>query len=211
MVELAVFGTLVLFALGVLIRFGLAFNARQEVTMEAFRNALRQAAAQRGDPGDELAAAQYVVVQDRMVPDPSEPFGLNPRNRVGGSAQVVWGHFLTFLDGEDDENRVWFRINGAPPIRYDTAELPSRKSQIQPLGDTNRLLRTFAQQHRNESLAAQTITNTTQAQQLDAVTTTIFLKGCTPETKATCRQQNVLSAFQQLTDREWVTPHAPPQ
>lgn len=90
LLELAIFGTLALLALGFLIRIGLLVNYRQEIQMNTFRRALAAADAD-AKAGNPTVQVDYLHLRDRLVPDPST-FGIMPRAQAQGSSSVLWGN-----------------------------------------------------------------------------------------------------------------------
>lgn len=87
LVELAVFGSLLLFLIGYLVSSALQYDHRQQVKMEAFRRALASAAGTT-DPNGPISTS-HVVIQDRRIPDPSDPFGVGSPSPVIGQAGVT--------------------------------------------------------------------------------------------------------------------------
>lgn len=129
MVEVAIFGTFLLFGLSLLVRFGLQQYHSLQTQQEAFRYALKEAyetRAYNGQPGSrppagaerpELAAdnsSQTLLVKDVYVPDPSDPFGTGQHLASVSSGAVQWGtdraEFLNPLD-DDGLPRVVAQIN----------------------------------------------------------------------------------------------------
>ncbi len=87
LLELGVFGSLLIMLLGVLVSYGLRYNFQQETTMNAFRRAL---AAAYNTPNDDYPYSVSIVERDyRHIPDPSNPFG------VGGISPSVAGYTVT--------------------------------------------------------------------------------------------------------------------
>lgn len=100
MVELAVFGSLLLVVLGGLIRFGLAATYSQQLEQDSFRKALATPSG----------SVSYTLVEDRLVPGAGGgAFPLSSRSRVVGTAQVLWDVDL-FTEGDDTS--AMMEING---------------------------------------------------------------------------------------------------
>lgn len=87
LVELAIFGGLLLMLLGVLISSGLNADFNQSMTMETFRRALKSAKNSSND--GQPTSTSYVVVQDRHVPNPNHPLALGSVIPFSGSAGVT--------------------------------------------------------------------------------------------------------------------------
>ncbi|MBI2495483.1 MAG: hypothetical protein HYY59_02095 [Candidatus Omnitrophica bacterium] len=81
LVELAVFGSVLLLLLGVLLNYGLNAEYNQQAMMEAFRRALSLA------PGP--GKSSVTVIRDRYIPNPSNPFALGSVYPVAVSARVT--------------------------------------------------------------------------------------------------------------------------
>lgn len=100
LVELGIFGSLLILLLGVLINYGLEADYRQFAAMEAFRGALREA-AQPANPTNPACAdplsidcvtrggGSMTVVRDRHIPDPSDPFTIGSAIPIVASADVL--------------------------------------------------------------------------------------------------------------------------
>jgi len=87
LVEIAVFGSLLLLLLGFLLDYGLQYNYQQEVKMEAFRRALRMAGE------SDLAKSQEIVlVKDLHIPDPGDRFALGQRAPFRGASSIFWSN-----------------------------------------------------------------------------------------------------------------------
>lgn len=102
MLELATFGSLVLFCLALLVHFGLSMNYQQNAQMQAFRKALKLAYYKQG-PGSQ---ASIVMVNDKPVVDPRDKWGFGDRVPVGGGATVTWDPNLNAMytsGGYDEE------------------------------------------------------------------------------------------------------------
>lgn len=84
--ELAVFGSILLFCLAVLVQYGLQANYQQQLQMEAFRRAQKMA-FERSGPN---SAASLVLIKDKPFPDPRDQFGFAERNTVAAGEGVVW-------------------------------------------------------------------------------------------------------------------------
>ncbi len=81
-VELAIFGSLILLALGVFVRYGLSANCSQKITMDAHQKA-------RAEMGGNAESTTYIVLRDKPMPNPSDPFGIASRGSVFFASESV--------------------------------------------------------------------------------------------------------------------------
>lgn len=88
--ELATFGSVLLFCLALLIHFGLQMNYQQNVQMQAFRKALKLAYYKQG-PNSQ---ASLTMIKDKPAVDPRDRWGFADRVSIGGSAAVTWSNTL---------------------------------------------------------------------------------------------------------------------
>ncbi len=95
LLELAIFGSLLLMLLGVLVGYGLRYNFQQQATMEAFRKA--QEFAYKDDEGAPRGSASYTVIKDRHIPDPQNPFGVGQVSPIMASASVTRDTYMDAL------------------------------------------------------------------------------------------------------------------
>jgi hypothetical protein len=109
LVEFAIFGSLALLALAFLIQIGLEINYQQEIDQGAFRRAL----VEGKEEGDyESQNLTYIMVRERQMPDPSQPFAIMPRRRTEAASTVVWGERLAHLADEyESEPRTILDFN----------------------------------------------------------------------------------------------------
>jgi hypothetical protein len=87
MIELAIFGSLMILTLGVLLNYGMNYDFRQEALMRSFRGALASAAEPVAG-GDPIGSASYTVLDDRHIPNPASPFGIGSAVPISGSGSV---------------------------------------------------------------------------------------------------------------------------
>jgi len=88
MLELSIFGSLMLLVLGLIVSYGLNADYNQAAQMSAFRKALHLA----GEPdasGEPIGSASYSSIQERYFANPSHPLGLGSPTTVSSSASVV--------------------------------------------------------------------------------------------------------------------------
>ena len=113
MLELAVFGSLLLLVLGALVNYGLNAEFSQHATMETFRQALVDAAKSplNGQP----AAVSHLRIQNRHIPNPSHPFGLGSAIPVAAQAGVTRNFQMQEIGTTVAElPRLQMTIQGAP-------------------------------------------------------------------------------------------------
>lgn len=112
--ELATFGSVVLFCLALLIHFGLQMNYQQNVQMQAFRKGLTMAYNSQGP----ASQASLAVIKEKPVVDPRDRWGFADRVPVGGGASITWSNTL---------NGVYVNSVSDTP---DNADLPSTHMQV---------------------------------------------------------------------------------
>ncbi len=89
MLELAVFGSLMLMVLGALVNYGLNADASQRAMMGSFRQALSDA-ARTHDPNDPTPmSVSRLLIHDQHFPDPSNPFAVGSMVPTSASAGGV--------------------------------------------------------------------------------------------------------------------------
>lgn len=91
LLELSVFGTILIMLMGVLVNYGLRYNFQQQAMQEAFRKALGAASLSVPDtnPTSYQGHASYTLIKDRHIPDAGNPFGLGSVMPFSGSANVI--------------------------------------------------------------------------------------------------------------------------
>jgi hypothetical protein len=95
--ELAVFGSILLILLGVLINYGLRYNYQQQIEQAAFSKAMVSAKEANWDYYP--SSVQHVVIKDVHIPDPANPFAIGSLTTLMGSAAVTRsysGNFPTY-------------------------------------------------------------------------------------------------------------------
>lgn len=97
--ELAVFGSVALFCLAMLIRFGLIFNYQQRIQAEAFRKAVLKAY----QLSQNQIQVSYSISRDRRIPDPQDPYGaFSGRIPLSASSSVSFSQrMLSGVSGND--------------------------------------------------------------------------------------------------------------
>ncbi len=117
LMELAIFGSVLLFCLAMLVQYGMEANYQQQVEMEAFRKAQKMA-FNRSGPN---AATSLVLIKDKGIPDPRDQFGYAERNPTVSGQNVVWDteqqaqYVKKFTDNPKPEDlpAVFFEIDWA--------------------------------------------------------------------------------------------------
>jgi hypothetical protein len=101
--ELAIFGSIILMLLGILVNYGLKYNFQQQLYQHAFRIAL-----QKGSQAvhDNHAQLDPMLIRQTHVPDPSNPWGT--------------GQVIPMIASESAVTRT-YRLMGSPEVK---AELP---------------------------------------------------------------------------------------
>ncbi|MFH1245413.1 MAG: hypothetical protein V1662_02920 [Candidatus Omnitrophota bacterium] len=135
LVELAALGTVLIFCLGLLMRYGMTENYSQEATMGAFRKAFVRARSgdtrerKRGQnaynpgwayentnpplPSNHWRNVQYVVINDKIQPSTAGVLSVDERLPAGAAASAVCSqHMFHEIDSNDDLPRVEYEING---------------------------------------------------------------------------------------------------
>jgi len=80
LIELAVFGSILILLLGALINYGLNTEYTQQVWMKSFREALGLASG---------GSASVIVVRDRYLPNPGNPFATGSPLPVSAGASIT--------------------------------------------------------------------------------------------------------------------------
>jgi hypothetical protein len=115
--ELAVFGSIILLLLGILLNYGLRYNYQQQIMQRAFRTAYGSAGA--ADSPDQPISTQHVLVRDIHIPDPQNPFAVGSLNPVMGSASLMRSFSANFPENSDELPALLMDINPGP---YDEPE-----------------------------------------------------------------------------------------
>lgn len=111
LLELAIFGALIIMLLGVMVNYGLRYRYQQEVTQEAFHRALASAANSTKD--NTPASVTHTVLRDRHIPDPSNPWGVGSVLPIVSGAMVISNPKLhETADKESELPRMEIDVNG---------------------------------------------------------------------------------------------------
>ncbi len=107
--EFAIFGSILLMCVAMLLQYGLQSNYQQQLQMEAFREAQRMAFNSSGPN----ASKSVSVVRHKAFPDPRDQFGYAEHSPMSASESVVW---------DTDQNAQYVKhFNDTPK----TEDLPS--------------------------------------------------------------------------------------
>lgn len=106
-VELAVFGSLILFAFGIVYSFLQQFNDQQYVKMEAFRRGLEKACH---GPDGAGASVQYTVLANRHFSDLSSDYKKGNTGLVSGSSSIYWA-VPKLQRGVKAKTITYFKVN----------------------------------------------------------------------------------------------------
>lgn len=104
-VELAILGTLILFAFSVLLVYGQRLNATQRLKMEVFRKALQRAY-------DKNSSVSYTMKKDTRIADLFSGMQ-GQRSSTSASATVMWVKGLPGKQNTDNQqNLPYYEVNG---------------------------------------------------------------------------------------------------
>jgi len=130
LIELATFGTVLLFCLAMLINFGLQANYQQRVEMKAFRQAMKQ--AYNNDSKGPSAGSEVNLTEDKVGINVQDPYGVSERYPFAAGAKVSWNNNLMdeYLDKNNNPRPEYlpqtsYEINGQTYGPYTTANYES--------------------------------------------------------------------------------------
>ena len=108
LLELALFGSILLMLIGVMVSYGLRYNYQQKIMMSAFRKALNESAApERG------GQASVTVVSDEHIPNPANPFAIGSVSPFMSGANVVRNYKMhESADTDEELPRTTIEIQG---------------------------------------------------------------------------------------------------
>jgi hypothetical protein len=89
-VELALFGSLILFIFGLLLSYAQRFNDQQYVHMETFRRALQRANSGQGNESGAGASVQFTFIENRKHIDLQAGFRKGNTQTLSSSSSVFW-------------------------------------------------------------------------------------------------------------------------
>ena len=108
LLELAIFGSILLFCFGILIQYGLSLNYRQALQMVTFRRAV-DLSYRRSSRGVSDTNVNLVVIHDKSIPDPSDPYRIKSYSPYIHQANAVYSDkmYRSPVDtGNDDEQSL---------------------------------------------------------------------------------------------------------
>lgn len=109
MVELAIFGSIILVMFGILLSFIQRFNNQQYVQMETFRRALEKACTYQGEESEGAGASvQFTLLTDRRQAEVSGGFRKGNANTFSASSNVFWAVPKV---GAQSESLIAYRVN----------------------------------------------------------------------------------------------------
>lgn len=85
--ELAIFGALLIMLLGILVNYGLRYIYQQQAMQQTFRSALASATVSMNQ--NTPTSTSHTLVEDKYLPDPNNPFGAGSVIPVSSSANVI--------------------------------------------------------------------------------------------------------------------------
>jgi hypothetical protein len=108
LLEVAIFGAIIVMLLGVLISYGLRYNYQQKAMQQAFRKSLSRAVAEPGVP------VSSVIISDEHIPNPSDTFGVGSVTPFTGSSGGIIRDYQMAETAVDESSlpRVTMNING---------------------------------------------------------------------------------------------------
>jgi hypothetical protein len=83
LIELAVFGSIFLMIVGAMLTYGLRYNFMQQANQLAYRRAMKIAS----DEG--RGSGSYMLITDKHIPDPVDPFGVGSVSPIISSAIIT--------------------------------------------------------------------------------------------------------------------------
>lgn len=110
MIELAIFGSMVLLVLGALINYGITADLKQRTMMRSYRQALVTTANSQLDGTP--TATSHIVSEERHVPSPTHPFGIGSfLPASGGARSPVRSYKLPLApESESELPRTYFTV-----------------------------------------------------------------------------------------------------
>ncbi|MDD2679219.1 MAG: hypothetical protein PHO03_00235 [Candidatus Omnitrophica bacterium] len=108
LLEVAIFGAIIVMLLGVLISYGIRYNSQQKLMQQSFRKSLAGAVSEPGK------AISNVLLGDTHIPNPADTFGIGSVTPFTGSAgSIIRDYRLNETPDQDSElPRIKMSING---------------------------------------------------------------------------------------------------
>lgn len=112
LLELAVFGSIIIMLIGILINYGLRYNLQVKSMQDAYRKALKYAS--EAVNGESPSSVSYVSIEDIHIPDPSNPFAIGAIIPISASASVTRNPKMDETANEIDQlPRIAIDIKGS--------------------------------------------------------------------------------------------------
>lgn len=181
-VEMAVFGSLVLLVFATLISYLQRFNDQQYVQMEAFRRALEKGCTYEPVSGGVGASVQLSLIQNRRHSDSSGGFRKGSAQILSASSNVFWA---TPRVGEQTESLIAYRVNEDEKVANYKDFVPEKHDGIEEEGEPEEEEWSFRtedlsfnsalsfEETTTKTETAQEITNAATSRLQDTITTTI--------------------------------------
>lgn len=120
--ELAIFGSIVLFVFSVLIQYGISLNYSQHHILQSFRRALFES-KNKSPSAAPAVSVSFTSIKDLPIPNPANPFGLGQTSPVVASVSATQSRHLMdrYHHGPSELPRAEFIINGRR-YTYTTAD-----------------------------------------------------------------------------------------
>lgn len=181
-VEMAIFGSLVLLVFATLISYLQRFNDQQYVQMEAFRRALEKGNDYKPPTGGRGASVQLSLIQNRRHSDISGGFRKGSAQTLSASSNVFWA---TPEVGESTESLIAYRVNEDEKVANYTDYIPKEHDGREEEGEPEEEEWSFRiedlsfnstlsfDETTTKTETAQEITNSATSQLQDTITTVI--------------------------------------
>lgn len=111
LIELAIFGSLILFVFGALLSYMQRLNDQQYIEMGTFRRALEKACTYQGEISEGAGASvQYTQLENRRNVDLASGFKKGSTSSTGYSSSVFWA-VPKLEQGSEPESLIIYRVN----------------------------------------------------------------------------------------------------
>ncbi len=169
--ELAIFGSLVLFLFALLLSYMQRLNDQQYVKMEAFRRALEKACTYQGETSEGAGASvQYTMLETRRHTDLNSGFRKGSPSTTGHSASVFWA--IPKLGAQADNLTVYKIHENEREWKYKDLVADPKKNSLR-IEDTEVITDTEFEETIDKQEDASSITNTRNSKLKDTITTKI--------------------------------------
>lgn len=90
LMELAIFGSILIMLLGVLVNYGLRYNGQQRMMQESFSKAYKSAGdwgrCPEGSSNCPSSSVSYALIKDKHIPDPADMWGIGQVSGISSSS-----------------------------------------------------------------------------------------------------------------------------